>query len=166
MFMTTARSSSERPVASDSAFSISSWMRRTCASTSIVRSYGSGSGVICARIDVPTRVTTSARTRAIPSMMMLMPPCVLAICRTTATVPILRTSSGVGIVGVVLLKQEQDQAIRAERAVDRLNRNGPVHRQRLQRQRKRDRAAKGKNREFLWQGRRGRLSHRANLSLS
>jgi hypothetical protein len=38
-----ARSSSDRPVASESAFSTSSWMRRTCASTSMVRSVRSGS---------------------------------------------------------------------------------------------------------------------------
>ena len=79
MFMTTPRSSSDRPVEIESAFSISSWMRRTCASTSIVRSPFSGSGVICARIDVPVRVTTSARTRATPSMMMLSPPAAFAI---------------------------------------------------------------------------------------
>jgi hypothetical protein len=96
MFITTARSSSERPVASASALSMSSWMRRTCASTSIVRSYFSGSGVICARMVVPLRVTSSARARVTPSMMMFTPPAVFAICRMMPTVPIRRRSSGVG----------------------------------------------------------------------
>ena len=96
MFITTPRSSSARPVASDSAFSMRSWTRRMCASTSIVRSTVSGIGVIWARIDVPVRVTMSARTRAIPSMMMLMPPLTFAICRTMPTVPTRCTSSGVG----------------------------------------------------------------------
>ena len=111
MFMTTPRSSSDRPVASDSAFSISSWMRRTCASTSIVRSTGSGSGVICARIEVPVRVTTSARTRAMPSMMMLMPPPTLAICRMTPTVPIAVQILRRRVVRVVVLQQQQHQAV-------------------------------------------------------
>ena len=96
MFITTPRSSSANPAASDSAFSIRSWTRRMCASTSIDRSAVSGIGVMRARIDVPVRVTTSARTRAIPSMMMLMPPGVFAICRTMPTVPTRCTSSGPG----------------------------------------------------------------------
>ena len=67
-----------------------------CASTSIDRSTVSGIGVICARIDVPARVTTSALTRATPSMMMLIPLATFAICRTMPTVPTRCTSSGAG----------------------------------------------------------------------
>jgi hypothetical protein len=53
--------------------------------------------VICARIEVPVRVTASARTRATPSKMMLSPPVgTLTICRMIATVPMRRTSSGSG----------------------------------------------------------------------
>ena len=52
------------------------------------------------------------------------------------------------VVLVVVLQQQEDQAVGGERAVDRLDRHRPVHRQRLQRQRKRDRAAKRQNRKF------------------
>ena len=70
------------------------------------------------------------------------------------------------IVRIVLLEQQEDQAIRAERAVHRFNRNRPVDGQRLQRQGKRDRAAERKNWQFRGESWRGRLSHRENLSLS
>jgi hypothetical protein len=96
MFMTMLRSSSDSPVDNDNAFSMSSWIRRMCASTSIVRSNVSGSDVIRARIEVPVRVTTSARALASPSTMMLMPPPPFAICRMTPTVPTRYTSSGSG----------------------------------------------------------------------
>ncbi len=56
MLLTTSRSSSANPLVIDTAFEISSWIRRMCASTSIVFSAFSGSGVICARSDVPDRV--------------------------------------------------------------------------------------------------------------
>ena len=67
----------------------------------------SGSGVICARIDVPVRVTTSARTRASPSTMMLMPAGALAIWRMTPTVPIALQVVGRRVVGVVVLQHQQ-----------------------------------------------------------
>ena len=51
---------------------------------------------MCARIDVPVRVTESSRTRASPSRMMLMPIPALAIWRMMATVPTFRRSSGPG----------------------------------------------------------------------
>ena len=70
------------------------------------------------------------------------------------------------IVRIVFLEQQEDQSIHPERAVHRLNRNRPVDGQRLQRQGKRHRAAERKNRQFLGESWRGRLSHRGNLSLS
>ena len=59
----------------------------------------------------------------------------------TPTVP-MRQVLRARIVGVVLLEQQQDQAVGAERAVDRLDRHRPVDGQWLQRQWKRHRAAK------------------------
>ena len=48
----------------------------------------------------------------------------------------------VRVVGLALLQQQEHEAVVAQRAVDRLDRDRPVDRQRLQCQRKRDGAAK------------------------
>ena len=134
-------------------------MRRTCASTSSVRSKVSGSGVMCARIDVPARVTESSRTRASPSRMMLMPRPAFAICRMTPTVPIFRRSSGPG------------SSLSLSCSTSRISRSLPSarltvsidtprdHRQRLQRQRKRDGAPERQDGEFGWKRWGRRVGH-------
>jgi hypothetical protein len=53
-----------------------------------------------------------------------------------------------GILGVVVLKGQQDQAVAAERPVHRFEGHGAVHRQRLQRQRERHRLPQGQDRKF------------------
>ena len=53
----------DRPLDSDSARSISSWMRRTYASTSIERSVCSGNGETVARSELSERITASAFAR-------------------------------------------------------------------------------------------------------
>ena len=58
-----------------------------------------------------------------------------------------------------VLEQEQDQPIRAERAIDAFDRDGAVHRERLQRERKGDGAAEWKDRKFGWKSRLRRFGH-------
>ena len=88
-------------------------------------------------------------------MMMLMPPPTFAICRITPTVPILLQILRPRVVLVVVLQQEQHQAVRRERPVHGLHRDGTVHSERLQRQRERHRAAKRQDGKFCGEGRSG-----------
>ena len=133
----------------DTAFSISSWMRRTCASTSIVFSAFSGSGVICARSDVPVRVyDIGAHARE------SLDDDVDAAARRLGHLPNHADRAdafqvlGGGLVGVVLLEDEQDQPVGAERAVDAFHRHRPVDGQRLQRLRKDHRVTERQDREL------------------
>ena len=48
---------------------------------------------------------------------------------------------GLGVVLVIPLQEQEDETIAGERAVDGLDRHRPIHRQRLQRQRKQQRPA-------------------------
>ena len=164
MFMTTPRSSSDSPVESESAFSISSWMRRMWASTSIVRSKVSGIGVICARMVVPVRVTSVARARAEPLDDDVDPARDLRHLADHADGADLKEIVRSGILVLVVLQHEEHQAIHTERAVDRLDRHRPIDGERLQRQRQRDRPPQRENGKFrrkLWSG----LGHRGLKAL-
>jgi hypothetical protein len=81
------------------------------------------------------------------------------------TVPIFRTSSGPGIVFVVLLEEQQNQPISRQRPVDGFDGHRTVDRKRLQRQRKGDRTSEGKDGDFGRKSRMG-LIGQAELSLS
>ena len=76
------------------------------------------------------------------------PPPALAICRTIADRADRPHVFRARVVFVVLLQEQQDHAVRAERAIDRFDRDRPVDRKRLQRQRKRDRTSEGKDGQF------------------
>jgi hypothetical protein len=53
---------------------------------------------------------------------------------------------------VAVLQRQEEQAIAGERAVDRLDREGAVDRERLQRQRKDHRLAQRNDRQLAWVG--------------
>ena len=99
---------------------MSSWIRRTWASTSIVRS-----NVLGQRRDLRAhrragaRDDVGARRARAPSMMMLMPPPRLRHLPDDADGADAAEVLGRRVVLVVLLQQQQDQAVGAERAVDR-----------------------------------------------
>ena len=96
MLVTSALMSGESPVASDSARSTSSCRWRTRASTAMVRSAGSLSGLSSACMTPRSICRNSARARATPSTSTRMPDGPLAICRMMHTVPTLWRSSGPG----------------------------------------------------------------------
>ena len=78
--------------------------------------------------------------------------------------PTWRRSSGSGSSCLVVLQHEEQQAVAAERAVDRFDRHRPVDGERLQRQRKRDGPPQREDGEFrrkLWSG----LGHRGLKAL-
>jgi hypothetical protein len=130
-----------------------------------VRSKVSGSGVMCARIEVPARVTESSRTRASPSRMMLMPGPGLGHLADDADGADLPQVLGARILAVVVLQDEQDQAVAPQRAVDGFNRHATRDGQRLQRQRERDGAPERQDGEFGWK-RWGRVGPRRPQSIS
>src|SRR5574338_68919 len=96
--LTSARRSGERPVASDSAFSTSSWIWRTRASTSSERCECSGNARMSAVIAGPlvSWLRNSALARATPSTRMRSPLVPFAIWRMMPTVPTRLRSSGPG----------------------------------------------------------------------
>ena len=71
-----------------------------------------------------------------------------AIWRIAPMVPIVRRSFGCGIVLVVDLQREKNQPVAAERAIDGVDRQRPVDRQRLERQRKDDSLSKREDRKL------------------
>ena len=114
---------------------------------------------MCARIDVPVRVTESSRTRASPSRMMLMPDAGLGHLADDGDGADLPQILRAGILALVVLQDEQDQTVAAQGAVDGLDRHAARHRQRLQRQRKRDGAPEREDGEFGWKRWGRRVGH-------
>ena len=93
------------------------------------------------------RETTPA-ARATPSTMMCTPVGDFAIWRMMPTVPIWLQVGRLGIVRVLALERQEQHPVRAERAVDRLDRHRPVGRERLERQREQDALAEREHRQF------------------
>ena len=94
-----------------------------------------------ASITLPSRVTSSRRTRATPSTRICSPIAPLAIWRITADGADLAQLVGLRVIGIADLHHEHEHAVARERAVDGVHRHGPVDGQRLDGQREHDRAA-------------------------